>query len=62
MNNYDQKTIINRVFALCKELKHNEAIQLTNHIDNSEIAIKAHMLCIEHEQRCRLDGIIPTHL
>lgn len=57
----NQKTLIESIKRLCNELKHDEAIALTNKIQNKEIAIKAHLLCMEHEQRCRLDGKLPLY-
>ncbi len=62
MTDHDQATIIKRVQGLCNELKHSEAIELTNKIIDPVIAVKAHLLCMEHEQRCRLDGKLPPHL
>lgn len=56
MIDQEQSTIIRRIQILCNELKHSEAIELTNQINNSNIALRAHLLCIEHEERCRQDG------
>lgn len=61
MSKEDQSTIVTRVKNLCFEMKHSEAIALTNHIENKHIAIKAHLLCIEHEKSCRVKGLLPMH-
>lgn len=54
--------IIQQIFSLCESLKHDDAIKLTNNIENKSIAIKAHLLCIEHEMMCRNTGRLPKEL
>ena len=42
--------IVAEVHQLCKQHRYNAAIKRTNDIRNRNVAIKAHLLCIEHEQ------------
>lgn len=46
----NQVDLIPKIKDLCIEGKYDEAIALTNLIENKRIAIEAHLLCIEHEQ------------
>lgn len=48
--------IIEDIYTLCKQHKYDEAIAMTNKISDKIAALEAHLLCIEHEQRQRLDG------
>lgn len=45
-----QQGLIPRILELCKSGQYDEAIKLTNDIADKNIAVKAHLLCIEHEQ------------
>ena len=49
-----QSQIIPEIMKLCRAGKYDEAIQLTNKIERKDIAVKAHLLCMEHEQRSRI--------
>lgn len=49
----EQLEIIPKVKQLCIEGKYDEAIALTDYIEDKTIAIKAHLLCIEHEEANR---------
>lgn len=43
-------TIIQQIKQLCIAGKYDEAIKMTNMIPDREFSIRAHLLCIEHEQ------------
>jgi hypothetical protein len=53
-----QTELITEIKRLCNEHKHDDAIKLTNEIEDKSIAVEAHLLCIEHEWRCLLEGHI----
>ena len=42
--------IIAEVQQLCRQGRYSAAIKRTNDIRNKNVAVKAHLLCIEHEQ------------
>jgi hypothetical protein len=46
----NQLDIIPEIKRLCGLRKYDEAISLTNRIDIPEIAVKAHLLCVESEK------------
>ena len=46
----NQLNLIPEIQRLCDRGEYDAAIELTNEIDNNEIAVKAHLLCMEHEQ------------
>lgn len=48
-------TIVQEIKQLCDLGKYDEAIALTNKIEIKEFAIRAHLLCIEHEHCASLD-------
>lgn len=54
----EKGNLIAEIKRLCNAHQYDEAIKLTNEIPHKIIALKAHILCIEHEQRARLDGKI----
>jgi len=45
-----QQSLIPKILELCKAGQYDEAIKMTNDIADKNIAVKAHLLCIEHEQ------------
>lgn len=51
-----QIELIPEIQRLCIAGHYDEAIKLTNQIEDEAIAIKAHLLCVEHEERRRLDN------
>lgn len=51
-----QIELIPEIKRLCIAGQYDSAIRLTNEIENQVIAIKAHLLCMEYEERARLDG------
>lgn len=53
----EQSTIIPRVKELCNVGKYDEAIALTNQIENKAFAVAAHLLCMEHEERRRINAL-----
>lgn len=42
-------TLIQQIKQLCIAGQYDEAIAMTNKIDDREFAFRAHLLCIEHE-------------
>jgi len=49
----EQIELIPEIKRLCLEGRYDEAIVMTNDIKNKDIAIKAHLLCMEHEESNR---------
>ena len=49
-------SIVQRIKQLCIAHRFNEAIALTNELEEPRHAIEAHLLCIEYEQACIRDG------
>ena len=52
----EQIELIPEIKRLCLEGRYDEAIVMTNDIKNKDIAIKARLLCMEHEESNRIDG------
>lgn len=46
----DQIELIPEIKRLCRAREYDRAIELTNEIENEEIAVRAHVLCIQHER------------
>lgn len=49
----NQINILNRIRELCEARRYDEAISMTNQLSIKTIAIKAHLLCMEHEEATR---------
>lgn len=49
VNKLSQLELIPAILRLCTEGKYNEAIAMTDQIQNKAVAVKAHLLCLEHE-------------
>lgn len=45
----EQRELIPEIKRLCMAREYDSAIALTDQIQNKEIAVKAHLLCVEHE-------------
>ena len=51
----NQPKLVGKIYKLCELRLYDVAIKLTNQLEIAEYAVKAHLLCMEHEQRARLD-------
>lgn len=51
----EQTKLIPEIKRLCEAHQYDDAIKLTNKLENRRISIEAHLLCIEHERRYHID-------